>query len=97
LIKRILASKKNTIEPKAVAMLVEFLGTNLSKINNELEVANHFTNRKLDYSKDEENIGFSKDFNVFELRKAIGEGTNLKHTLAENFKQSEREPHGGYH
>jgi DNA polymerase-3 subunit delta len=36
-IKRILASKKYTIEPKAVAMLVEFLGTNLSKINNELE------------------------------------------------------------
>jgi hypothetical protein len=42
--------KKYTIEPKAVAMLVEFLGTNLSKINNELEVTNHFTNRKLDYS-----------------------------------------------
>jgi DNA polymerase-3 subunit delta len=34
----------------------------------------------------EENIGFSKDFNVFELRKAIGERNQLKaYTIAENF------------
>jgi DNA polymerase-3 subunit delta len=63
-------------------MLVEFLGTNLSKINNELEklqiilpIGSLITPKDI-----EENIGFSKDFNVFELRKAIGEGTNLKHT-----------------
>jgi DNA polymerase-3 subunit delta len=36
-IKRVLAGKKYSIEPKATAMLVEFLGTDLSKINNELE------------------------------------------------------------
>jgi hypothetical protein len=40
----------------------------------------------------EENIGFSKDFNVFE-RKAIGERNQLKATpLLKTFKQSEREP-----
>jgi DNA polymerase-3 subunit delta len=45
----------------------------------------------------EENIGFSKDFNVF-VRKAIGERNQLKATpLLKTFKQSERESHGGYH
>jgi hypothetical protein len=57
-------------------MLVEFL-VRTSKINNELEKLNHFTNRKLDYSKDiEENIDSVKT--VFELRKAIGERNQLK-------------------
>jgi DNA polymerase-3 subunit delta len=79
-------------------MLVEFLGTNLSKINNELEklqiilpIGSLITPKDI-----EENIGFSKDFNVFELRK-IGEGTNLKHTLAENFANNRKRTHGGYH
>jgi DNA polymerase-3 subunit delta len=60
-------------------MLVEFLGTNLSKINNELEklqiilpIGSLITPKDI-----EENIGFSKDFNVFELRK-IGERNQLK-------------------
>jgi DNA polymerase-3 subunit delta len=37
----------------------------------------------------EENIGFSKDFNVFELRKALGERNQLKaYTIADNFAQN---------
>ena len=36
-IKRTLSGKGYSIEPKAAAMLVEFLGTDLSKINNELD------------------------------------------------------------
>jgi DNA polymerase-3 subunit delta len=47
------------------------LGTNLSKINNELELQIILPIGSLITPKDiEENIGFSKDFNVFELRKA---------------------------
>lgn len=93
-IKRVLAGKKYTIEPKANAMLVEFLGTDLSKINNELEklqiilpVGSSITPMHI-----EENIGFSKDFNVFELRKAIGERNQLKaYTIAENFAQNPKD------
>jgi DNA polymerase-3 subunit delta len=93
-IKRILASKKYTIEPKANAMLVEFLGTNLGKINNELQklqivlpAGSVITPKDI-----EENIGFSKDFNVFELRKAIGERNQLKaYTIAENFANNPKE------
>ncbi|SHG38187.1 DNA polymerase III, delta subunit [Flavobacterium micromati] len=93
-IKRVLAGKKYTIEPKANAMLVEFLGTDLSKINNELEklqiilpVGSNITPKDI-----EENIGFSKDFNVFELRKALGERNQLKaYTIAENFAQNPKD------
>jgi DNA polymerase-3 subunit delta len=93
-IKRVLAGKKYAIEPKATAMLVEFLGTDLSKINNELEklqiilpVGSTITPKHI-----EENIGFSKDFNVFELRKALGERNQLKaYTIAENFAQNPKD------
>lgn len=93
-IKRVLAGKKYSIEPKASAMLVEFLGTDLSKINNELEklqiilpIGSSITPKDI-----EENIGFSKDFNVFELRKALGERNQLKaYTIAENFAQNPKD------
>ncbi|WP_367769666.1 DNA polymerase III subunit delta [Flavobacterium sp. WC2421] len=93
-IKRVLAGKKYNIEPKASAMLVEFLGTDLSKINNELEKLQIILPKGSTISpKDiEENIGFSKDFNVFELRKAIGERNQLKaYTIAENFANNPKE------
>ncbi|PJJ07975.1 DNA polymerase III delta subunit [Flavobacterium sp. 1] len=93
-IKRVLAGKKYTIEPKASAMLVEFLGTDLSKINNELEKLQIILPaRSMISAKDiEENIGFSKDYNVFELRKAIGERNQLKaYKIAENFAQNPKD------
>ncbi len=93
-IKRLLASKKYTIEPKANAMLVEFLGTNLGKISNELEKLQIVLPKgSMITAKDiEENIGFSKDFNVFELRKAIGERNQLKaYTIAENFASNPKD------
>ncbi|NRT14824.1 DNA polymerase-3 subunit delta [Flavobacterium sp. 28A] len=93
-IKRVLAGKKYNIEPKASAMLVEFLGTDLSKINNELEKLQIILPKGSTITpKDiEENIGFSKDFNVFELRKAIGERNQLKaYTIADNFANNPKD------
>ncbi len=79
-IKRVLAAQGYGIEPKAAAILVEFLGTDLSKINNELEKLKIILPKGhiLSPSDIEENIGFSKDFNNFELRKAIGEKDQVK-------------------
>ncbi|MFH4968263.1 DNA polymerase III subunit delta [Gaetbulibacter sp. M240] len=73
-IRRILAPKNYTISPKAAQMLVEFLGTELSKINNELEKLQIILEPGSQITPEiiEENIGISKDFNNFELRKAIG-------------------------
>ncbi|GMN08979.1 DNA polymerase III subunit delta [Croceitalea sp. MTPC9] len=74
-IRRVLNGKKYQISPKAAALLVEFLGTDLSRINNELEklflVVKPGT--EITPSVIEEHIGISKDFNNFELKKAIGE------------------------
>lgn len=93
-IKRVLSGKNYSIEPKATAMLVEFLGTDLSKINNELEKLQIILPKGSTISPMhiEENIGFSKDFNVFELRKAIGERNQLKaYTIADNFAQNPKD------
>ena len=74
-IRRVLAGKDYQIEPKAVLMLVEFLGTDLSKISNELNKLTLVLPKGTTIApRDiEENIGISKDFNNFELRKAVGE------------------------
>jgi DNA polymerase-3 subunit delta len=79
-IKRVLSGKNYSIEPKANAMLVEFLGTDLSKINNELEKLQIILPKGSTITpKDiEENIGFSKDFNNFELLNALGSRNQLK-------------------
>jgi DNA polymerase-3 subunit delta len=93
-IKRILSGKSYSIEPKANAMLVEFLGTDLSKINNELEKLQIILPKGSTITPKhiEENIGFSKDFNIFELRKAIGDRNQLKaYTIADNFAQNPKD------
>ncbi len=74
-IKRVLAGKGYTITPKAAQMLVEFLGNDLSKVNNELEKLQLILNAggQITPQLIEENIGISKDFNNFELQNAIGE------------------------
>ena len=93
-IKRVLSGKGYTIEPKAAAMLVEFLGNDLSKINNEIEKlliilpkGSNITPKSI-----EDNIGISKDYNVFELRKAIGERDQLKaYKIADHFSQNPKD------
>lgn len=79
-IRRVLAGKKYKIENKASLMLVEFLGTDLSKISNELDKLMVVIKEGSTISaKDiEENIGISKDYNNFELRKAVGERNVVK-------------------
>lgn len=69
-----LASKKYNITPKAAQMLADFIGNDLHKVRNELDklmVAVPPTKR-IDDADVEYNIGISKDFNVFELQKALG-------------------------
>ncbi|WP_313387040.1 DNA polymerase III subunit delta [Chishuiella sp.] len=61
------------IEPKAKFLLTEYVGADLSRLNNELEKL--FTiakdNKIITPKLIEDNIGISKDYNVFELRNAI--------------------------
>lgn len=66
--------KGYTITPKATAMLTEFLGTDLSKVVNEVNklVINLPNGAEIDDLQVERNIGISKDYNIFELQNAIG-------------------------
>lgn len=64
--------------------MVEFLGTDLGKIDNELEklqlVLKKNSNQEISADDIETHIGISKDYNNFELKKAIGE-RNIKKAL----------------
>ena len=85
---KVLKGQNYGIEPKAAAILTEFLGTDLAKINNELDklkivfpVGHVFTAKNI-----EENIGFSKDFNVFELKSALAARNQEKaYTIIHHF------------
>lgn len=93
-IKRVLSGRQYNIDPKAAAMLVEFLGTDLSKINNELEKLAIILPKGSTITPQhiEDNIGISKDYNVFELRKAIGERDQLKaYKIATYFAQNPKD------
>ncbi|MBT8244188.1 MAG: DNA polymerase III subunit delta [Winogradskyella sp.] len=79
-IRRVLSGQGYQITPKASQMLVEFLGTDLSKIENELNKLKIVLPEGSQITPEaiEENIGISKDFNNFELRKAVGERNMTK-------------------
>ena len=93
-IQRLLQGRGYSIEPKANAMLVEFLGNDLSRISNELDKlqiilpkGHTITPKDIEY-----NIGFSKDFNVFELQNAIGSKDQLKaYKIAQYFADNPKD------
>ncbi len=69
-----------SISDKAAIMLVEYLGTNLEKINNELGklYINHPKHKVITENEIELYIGISKDYNIFEFQKAIAKKNVLK-------------------
>jgi DNA polymerase III subunit delta len=68
-----LRNKGFKVSPKAAAMLGEFLGTDLSKIHNEIEKLAIIVPKGGEITAEviDKNIGISKDFNNFELTKAM--------------------------
>jgi len=63
-----------SISPKASALLAEFVGNELSNVVNELSKLFIIIPARAEITEEiiERNIGISKDFNVFELQKALG-------------------------
>ncbi|MHC8950320.1 DNA polymerase III subunit delta [Sphingobacterium hungaricum] len=68
------------IHPQASAMMAEYLGTDLSKVANEIEklVLNVPKEIEIGAADIEKNIGISKDFNVFELNTALSKRQAFK-------------------
>jgi DNA polymerase-3 subunit delta len=80
-IERYLMTEGIKTDPTASAMLTEYLGTDLHKIVNELNkllITLPPDKPVITTSLIEKNIGISKDYNNFELQKAVGERNILK-------------------
>jgi DNA polymerase-3 subunit delta len=90
-IRNLLKGKGYSISHKASVLLVEFLGTDLSRIHNELDKLLIVLpeGAEIGPTDIEEHIGISKDYNNFELKKAIGEkdmkkAARIVHYFSEN-------------
>lgn len=87
-IERYLIAKDIRIDPSASALLTEFLGTDLHKIANELDkliITLPQGKPMITTALIEKNIGISKDYNNFELQKAIGDKNILKANMIINY------------
>lgn len=64
-----------SFQPQSLAMLVAFLGSDLGKIDKELMKLTHSAAKGVEITPEhiEQYIGYSKDFNSFELQKALGQ------------------------
>lgn len=87
-IDRYLMTKGVKTDPSASAMLTEFLGTDLHKIANELDkliITLPAGKPVITSALIEKNIGISKEYNNFELQKAVGERNVLKANMIVNY------------
>jgi len=75
-----LDKKGYTVTPKACMLLTEYIGSDLGKIANELDkiFINVEEGAEINDVVIEENIGISKDFNIFELQNALGRKDIIK-------------------
>lgn len=79
-INQYLKQKNYQITPNATKLLADFLGNDLQKIVNEVNklIINVAAQTTITPEIIEENIGISKDFNIFELQKALSNKDILK-------------------
>jgi DNA polymerase-3 subunit delta len=83
-----LKNKNRTINPNAGMLLTEYLGNDLSKIANELEkliITLPDGEFNITTTHIERNIGISKDYNNFELHKALTQKNVLKANRIVNY------------
>jgi DNA polymerase III subunit delta len=90
-----LKGKDYSIGPKASALLTEYLGVDLSKISNELDklMINLPVKSEITAEHIQQNIGISKDYNVFELQTAIGKKDVLKSNRIINYFAANEKAH----
>lgn len=82
-----LKGKNYTMSPRAAALLTEYLGNDLSKIANELDklMINLPAKSEITEQHIQDNIGISKDYNIFELQTALGKRDVLKANRIVNY------------
>jgi DNA polymerase-3 subunit delta len=79
-IEQLVAVKNYKIQPQASALLAEYLGNDLSKVANEVEklMLNVAAGQEITTQHIQDNIGISKEYNVFELQTALSKKDVLK-------------------
>lgn len=90
---RYLRGYKYTIAPPAAALIAEHVGTELSKVANELQklMLNLPAGATVTEQEIETHIGISKTYNIFELQRALGQGDVLKaNRIVQNFAANPR-------
>lgn len=94
-LQQFIAKKGFAIDAKALSMLTDHLGTDISKISNEigkLVVSMPEGTRRITDADIEANIGISKDFNNFELCKAVATKDMARAlTIAEHFARNPKD------
>ena len=93
-VRNVLKDDGYNIQPKAAQMLVDFLGNDLSKVSNELQKLMLILPKGSEITPQaiEENIGISKDYNIFELRRAVTERDIVKaQRIAQYFIQNPKD------
>jgi len=89
-----LKNKSLNIKPEAAAMMSEFIGADLCKIENELNKLEILLPKGSTITPEhvEKNIGINKDYNVFEFNNAIGAKNILKaNKIATYFGENPKE------
>lgn len=82
-----LKEKNLGIDPRAAQMITDFVGSDLQRIVNELEkvTISLVPGTSIMPEDVEKNIGISKDYNVFELQKALGNKDILRSNKIINY------------
>lgn len=86
-IEELVKEKHMKIAPQAAVLMAEYLGADLSKISNEIEKLslNISKDTTIDTDLVQRNIGISKEYNVFELQKALAAKNVLKSNQIINY------------
>jgi DNA polymerase-3 subunit delta len=74
-------------------MVADYLGNDLSKVSNELDklILNKKENHQITVGDIQDQIGISKDYNVFELQKALGQkDTEKVFRIIQYFSENEK-------
>jgi len=89
-IDKILLAKNFRINPQASALLIEHLGNDLNKISNELEKLMLIKHNDTLINQDDviKHIGISKEYNLFELQKALATRNSANLTRIINHLQA---------
>lgn len=87
--------RKYSIGPKATFLMAEFLGNDLGKISNEINklLISLPTGKEITPELVQDNIGISKDYNVFELQDALAKKDILKANRIVNYFAANEKEH----